>query len=217
MRDSRAGLALLLLAEIAVFSITGQHFFSWANFGELIRLSVEIGLLSLALTCVIVTGGIDLSVGSMMGLAAVSFGMLANDYGLSPWSAALLTLAAGAAGGALNAVFIGRFGRLPLIITLGTFSLFRGLAEGLTGGARNFTGFPAKFLFLGQGFSFGVVPAQTLVFAAVILGFWLLLHRSVIGRALFAIGFSPAGTQHAGIPVRKRLALVYVLSGITAS
>src|SRR5437764_14791279 len=104
MRDSRVGLALLLAAEIIVFSVTGQHFLSWSNLGELIRLSVEIGLLSLALTCVIVTGGIDLSVGSMMGLAAVCFGMLANDYGLHPWTAALLTLAAGAAWGPLNAL-----------------------------------------------------------------------------------------------------------------
>src|SRR5260370_35309075 len=112
MRDSRVGLALLLVAEIAVFSVTGQHFFSWANLGELIRLSVEIGLLSLALTCVIVTGGIDLSVGSMMGLAAVSFGMLANDFGLSPWNPSLLTLTVGAPGGALNRGFIGRLCRV---------------------------------------------------------------------------------------------------------
>src|SRR5437868_1095733 len=217
MLDSRVALGLLLVAEIAIFSITGTHFFSWGNLGELVRLSVELGLLGLALTCVIVTGGIDLSVGSMMGLAAVSFGMLANDYGLSVWTAALLTLAAGAAGGALNALFIARFARLPLIITLGTFSLFRGLAEGMTGGARNFTGFSPGFLFLGQGFSFGVVPAQTLVFVVAIAGFYVLLHRSVIGRGFFAIGFSPAGAQHAGIPVRRRLALVYVLSGITAS
>src|SRR5260370_32030151 len=136
----------MVLAGVMGFRVAGQHFFSWANFGELIRLSVEIGLLSLALTCVIVTGGIDLSVGSMMGLAAVSFGMLANDYGFSVWTAALLTLAAGAAGGALNALFIARFARLPLIITLGTFSLFRGLAEGMTGGARNFPGFSPGFL-----------------------------------------------------------------------
>ena len=217
MRDSRAGLALLLAAEIAIFSFTGQHFLSWANLGELIRLSVELGLLSLALTCVIVTGGIDLSVGSMMGLAAVSFGLLVADRGLSVWTAALLTLAVGAAGGALNALFIAKMGRLPLIITLGTFSLFRGLAEGLTGGARNFTGFPASFLFLGQGFWFGAIPAQTLVFAVAILGYGLLLHRSVIGRGLFAIGFSPGNARHARIPVRARLALVYVLSGLTAS
>jgi rhamnose transport system permease protein len=210
-------LLLLLAAEIVVFSVTGANFFTWANLGELIRLSVELGLLALALTCVISTGGIDLSVGSMMGLSAVAFGYLTLDRGLSPIPAALLTLLLGAAGGALNAFWIARLGKLPLIITLGTFSLFRGLAEGLTGGARNFTGFSPGFLYFGQGFLGGVVPAQTPVFLLAIVAFWLLLHRSVIGRALIAIGFSPSGARHAGLPVRSRLALVYILSGITAS
>jgi rhamnose transport system permease protein len=126
-------------------------------------------------------------------------------------------LALGAAGGALNALWIARLGKLPLIITLGTFSLFRGLAEGLTGGARNYTGFPDGFLFFGQGFFARAVPAQTPVFLVAIIAFWLLLDRSVIGRALRAIGFSPSGARHAGLPVRARLALVYILSGVTAS
>ncbi len=218
--DSRrqiSALLLLLAAEIVVFSVTGANFLTWANLGELIRLSVELGLLALALTCVIVTGGIDLSVGSLMGLSAVAFGYLTLDRGFSAFSAALLTLLLGAAGGALNAFWIARLGKLPLIITLGTFSLFRGLAEGLTGGARNFTGFSSGFLYFGQGFLGGVVPAQAPVFLLAIVAFWLLLHRTVIGRALIAIGFSPSGARHAGLPVRSRLALVYILSGITAS
>jgi rhamnose transport system permease protein len=216
-RRQTFALLLLLAVEVVVFSITGANFLTWSNLGELIRLSVELGLLALALTCVIVTGGIDLSVGSLMGLSAVAFGWLTLDRGLSPFAAALLTLALGAAGGALNALWIARLGKLPLIITLGTFSLFRGLAEGLTGGARNYTGFPDGFLFFGQGFFARAVPAQTPVFLVAIIAFWLLLDRSVIGRALRAIGFSPSGARHAGLPVRARLALVYILSGVTAS
>src|SRR6266851_5957711 len=108
MRDSRVGLALLLLAEIIVFSVTGHHFFSWANFGELARLSVEIGLLALAQTCVIVTGGIDLSVGSMMGLSAIVFGSLWRDAGLPAGWSILLTLCLGTLGGFLNAFLITR-------------------------------------------------------------------------------------------------------------
>lgn len=211
------GLAALLALEIAVFSITGQNFLSWANGGELIRVSVEVGLLSLALTCVIITGGIDLSVGSTMGLSAVLFGALWQDAGLSPGLSALLTLAAGLAAGGLNALCIARLGRLPLIITLGTFSLFRGMAEGITGGVRNFTGFPASFLFLGQGFWFGAIPAQAWILAVAVAAYWVLLHRTTIGRALFAVGSSPEGARYAGLPVRSRLALVYILSGFTAS
>ena len=102
-------------------------------------LAVEIGLLAVALTPVIVTGGIDLSVGSLMGLCAVVFGMLWKDGGLGIVPAALLTLAAGAAAGGLNGWVITRFNAAPLIVTLATYSLFRGLAEGLTQALRSFS------------------------------------------------------------------------------
>ena len=101
----------------------------------------------------IVTGGIDLSVGSMMGLSAVVLGALWRDAGLPMPVAIALTLLVGVAGGALNALLITRLKLPPLIVTLGTFSLFRGLAEGLTGGIETLHGIsrPA-FLLLGQGY-----------------------------------------------------------------
>ena len=204
-------LVLLLAAEATVFGLVGTNFFSRANAFEVVRLSVEIGLLALAMTPVVVAGGIDLSVGSLMGLAAVIFGMLWRDAGLPIVVAALATLAIGATAGGLNALLITRLRLPPLIVTLGTFSLFRGLAEGLTRGVDNFTGFPASFLFLGQGYLLGGVPVQLPLFLVAVIGFWLLLERSTIGRCLFAIGFSPEGARYAGIPVERRLSLVYVL------
>ncbi len=211
-------LALLLALEVAVFGVLGTNFRSWDNAFEVVRLSVEIGLLALALTPVIVTGGIDLSVGSLMGLSAVLFGMLWRDAGWPIAAAALGTLGVGACAGGLNALLITRLRLPPLIVTLGTFSLFRGLAEGLTrGGVDNFTGFPDRFLFLGQGYLLGGVPAQMPVFVAVAVGFWVLLQRTTIGRGLYAIGLSPEGARHAGIPVERRLGLVYVLCGLVAS
>jgi rhamnose transport system substrate-binding protein len=210
-------LLLALLAEIAVFSAIAQNFFSVENLVEVIRFSVELGMLALALTPVIITGGIDLSVGSMMGLAAVSFGALWRD-GHFPLAGALLTtLLIGCAGGALNALLIAHFNLPPLVVTLGSFSLFRGLAEGITHGTVNYTDFPRPFLYLGQGYLLGVIPVQLLFFLPVLIGFWFLLHRSVIGRALYAIGFTAAGARYAGIPVRARVALVYFLSGLVAS
>jgi rhamnose transport system substrate-binding protein len=210
-------LTLLLAAEIVVFCVIGTNFLSPANAFEVVRLSVEIGLLALALTPVIVTGGIDLSVGSLMGLSAVLFGMLWRDAGLPIWVAVLATLGLGIAAGGLNALLITRL-RLPsLIVTLGTFSLFRGLAEGLTSGADNFTGFPEGFLFLGQGYLSGGVPTQLPILVTLAVGFWVLLHRTTVGRSLFAIGLSPEGARYAGIPVERRFALVYLLAGGTAS
>lgn len=207
---------LALAAEIAIFAGVAQNFLTTANFLEVIRLSVELGLLALALTPVIITGGIDLSVGSMMGLSAVMFGALVMDWRWPIWAAMLATLAIGCAGGALNGVLVAEFKIPPLIVTLGSFSAFRGIAEGITHGAVNYSGFGESFLFLGQGYVLGV-PAQLPILLIAIAGYAVLLHRSVIGRGLYAIGFSGYGARYAGISVARRIGLVYFLSGLAAS
>jgi rhamnose transport system substrate-binding protein len=210
-------LAAVLTAEIVVFCAIGANFMSWKNAFEITRLFVEVGLLAVAMTPVIISGGIDLSVGSLMGLSAVLFGMLWRDAHLPIPLAVIGTLAAGAVAGGLNGVLIARLRLPPLIVTLGTYSLFRGLAEGLTRGVDNFTGLPGSFLYLGQGFLLGWIPTQLPIFVIVTIGFWILQQRMTIGRGLYAIGFSPEGARYAGIPVERRLMLVYVLSGLTAS
>jgi ribose/xylose/arabinose/galactoside ABC-type transport system permease subunit len=210
-------LIAVLLIEVTIFSRTGAHFASVGNFFEVLRLSTEIGMLALVMTPVIITGGIDLSVGSLLGLCAICFGKLWRDGHLPPLPAALCTLALGAAAGGLNAFFITRLRLPPLIVTLGSFSLFRGLAEAITRGVDNFTNFPKSFLFLGQGYVLGVVPAQVPVLALAAIAIWLLVHRTTFGRSFRAIGFAPEGAFYAGIPVRRRLSLVYVLSGFMAA
>jgi rhamnose transport system substrate-binding protein len=206
-----------LALEIVLFSLVAPNFGTLGNFFEITRLSVELGLLAIALTPVIISGGIDLSVGSMMGLSAVMFGVASRDWGLPVVIAALVSMLVGAAGGGLNAVLIARLGIPPLIVTLGTFSLFRGIAEGITLGAVNYTGFPSRFLALGQGYLWGVIPAQLPIFVLVLAAYAVMLHRSVIGRALYAIGFTQAGARYAGIPVQQRIGLVYLLSGLMSS
>ncbi len=210
-------LATVLLLEIVVFSRTGVNFATRANLFEVLRLSTEIGLLALVMTPIILTGGIDLSVGSMLGLCAVLFGKMWRDGGLPIPLVLAGTLAIGAAGGGLNALLITRLNLPPLIVTLGSFSLFRGLAEALTRGVDNFTNFPKSYLFLGQGYLFGGVPAQVPVFALVAVGVWVLVHRTIAGRAFRAIGFSPEGARYASIPVSRRLTLAYVLAGVIAA
>ena len=167
------------------------------------------------MTPIILTGGIDLSIGSLLGLCAVSFGMLWKDAGLAPWIAAIGAVVVGALGGRLNAALITRLGLPPLIVTLGTFSLFRGLAEPSPQARAAFTGFPAGFLALGNSFFLGV-PVQAWIFAAAAVGVWLLVHRTTFGRAFRAIGFAPEGARYAGIPVERRIALAYTMAGAVA-
>ncbi len=212
--SSHASLWGMLIVEVLVFAVLGTNFLSIQNGLEVLRLSVEIGLLALAMTLVIVTGGIDLSVGSIMGLTAVALGWFWRDLHLSLPIAMSLSLVIGAACGALNGLLIARWNLPPLIVTLGTFSLYRGLAEGATGGVQNFTGYPESFLNLGQGYLLGCLPTQLpiLVGLAALTYYWL--HQTAFGRALMAIGYSPEGARFAGINVRKNLMRVYILSGL---
>ncbi|HEX4343435.1 MAG TPA: ABC transporter permease [Verrucomicrobiae bacterium] len=183
---------------------------------DILRHSCEIGLLALALTPVILTGGIDLSVGSLLGLSAIMFGKLWHDVGLSIPVAATCALVIGAIGGGLNATLITTLRIPPLIVTLGTYSLFRGLAEAITRGAVTYTDFPDSFLFIGQERWMGL-PTQTWLFILVAIFIGLLVHRTTFGRSFRAIGFAPEGTRYAGIPVNRRIALVYILAGIISA
>ncbi len=206
----------LWLAEVALFSAIGHNFATLGNALEVARISTEVGLLALALTPVIVSGGIDLSGGSLMGLSAVLCGMLWRDAGFSIWAGAAIAILVAGLGGLLNGVLIARLHLAPLIVTLGTYSLFRGLAKGLTGGVETYTDFPKEFLFLGQGYLGGVIPVQLPVLLAIGAAFWILLHRTTIGRAIQAIGSSPDAARYAGVPVGRRLGLAYLLSSLAA-
>src|SRR4051812_34509789 len=183
---------------------------------DILRHSCEIGLLALALTPVILTAGIDLSVGSLLGLCAILFGKFWHDGGLSIPVAAALALGCGALGGALNAGLITTLRLPPLIVTLGTYSLFRGLAEAITHGAITYTDFPESFLFLGQERWLGL-PTQAWLFFLMVVVVWLLVHRTTFGRSFRAIGYSPEGARYAGLPVNRRVAMVYVLAGFIAA
>jgi rhamnose transport system permease protein len=214
LRPEAALLGVLVL-EWLCFNALGPRFATLDNTFDILRHSVEIGLLALVMTPVILTGGIDLSVGSLLGLCAIVFGKLWRDAGLSPLAAGCCTVALGGLAGGLNASLITLLRLPPLIVTLGTYSLFRGLAEAITRGADTFTNFPAAFLVLGQERTLGL-PTQVWPFLAVAAGVWLLVHRTTFGRSFRAIGFSPEGARHAGLPVERRVALVYVLAGLVA-
>ncbi len=215
MARPEAELGWLLALEIFYFSMAGRRFGTADNVANIVRHSVEIGLLALAMTPVILTGGIDLSVGSTLGLCAVVFGKLWRDAGWPPWLAAVAAVGLGGCCGLANGLMITKLRLPPLIVTLGTFSLFRGLAEALTRGVDAFTNWPESFRFFGAGEVAGA-PTQAWILGAAAVGIWLLVHRTVCGRSFRAIGFSPEGARYAGIPVERRLLLVYALAGLVA-
>jgi rhamnose transport system permease protein len=208
-------LAIVVVAEIVIFSLAGRNFLTPGNGAEIVRASAEIGLLALALTPIILTGGIDLSLGSLLGLCAVVFGATWHELRAPIALAAAVAVGVAVLGGGLNALLIASAGIPPLIVTLGTYSLFRGLAEGMTAGVRNYSNFPDRLLTLGQG-TFAALPAQLFVLTAAAVFMFVLVHKTTIGRTLRAIGYSPDGARFAGIPVGRRLTLVYCLAGLAA-
>jgi rhamnose transport system permease protein len=208
-------LLALLIVEVMYFSMAGRRFGTADNISNIVRHSVEIGLLALVMTPIILTGGIDLSVGSTLGLCAVVFGKLWRDAGLPPAIAGCGAILAGGICGLVNGALITKLRLPPLIVTLGTLSLYRGLAEALTRGVDAFTSFPESFLFLGTGALAGV-PTQAWILVVVAIGIWLMVHRTVLGRSFHAIGFAPEGARYAGIPVERRLLLAYTLTGMVA-
>jgi rhamnose transport system permease protein len=208
-------LLAVLFVEIIYFSVAGRRFGTADNIANIVRHSVEIGLLALVMTPIILTGGIDLSVGSTLGLGAVIFGKLWRDFGVPPCLAAIGAIATGGLCGLVNGALITKLRLPPLIVTLGTFSLYRGLAEALTRGVDAFTKFPDSFLFLGTGDILGV-PTQAWVLLIIGIGVWLIVHRTVFGRSFRAIGFAPEGARYAGIPVERRLLFAYALAGTVA-
>lgn len=205
---------LLLLALLAVaviiMSRLSPAFLTVRNFAEVFRFSTEIGLISLGMTLVILTAGIDLSVGSILGLCAILLGFTFS-LGLNVWLAFALALLAGALLGLLNGLIITRVGIPPLIVTLATLAIYRGLALGISQ-ARSFGAFPEGFLALGRAY-LGPVPLQALVLFGVAAGVWFLLARTTFGRMVYAIGNNVTAARFSGVPVGRVLLGVYTLSG----
>ncbi len=205
-----AGLWLLVLFAMSRLS---DEFFTLTNLLEMTRFIVEIGLLALPMTLIIITKGIDLSVGANLAFSAVVFG-LSWEAGLPLPVAALVGILTGTLAGALNGFTAAFVGVPPLVVTLATFGAFRGVALGLSQG-RGISGFPESFFVLGQGFV-GRVPVQLIIFAVAAALFGVLLHATTFGRTVYSVGHNARAARFAGVRVKRVLMLLYTLSGFTA-
>jgi rhamnose transport system permease protein len=207
-------LAVILLVSLALLATQTDRFLTTGNLLNQGRLMAEVGLVALPMTFIIITGGIDLSVGSIMGLCAIILGVAWQNLGLPLELAIVVALATGALAGAVNGWFITRVGVPPLIMTLATLALYRGLAEGISQ-ARSVRGYPDWFFQLGQGEVFGV-PTQLWLLVAAILIAAVVLARTTFGRSLYAIGHNELAARFSGIPVDRYKLAIYTLSGTMA-
>jgi rhamnose transport system permease protein len=206
-------LAVLLVALLLVANILIPDFLTWKNQLYLSRHMWEFAILALGMTLIIITGGIDLSVGSTMGLCAVALGIsfVATN---SAAVASLICLLVGTAGGALNGLLIARFHVHPLIVTLATYAAFRGIAEGVSQGAA-YSGFGEGFARLARG-TIHEVPYPGFLFALLAVLFAVFLGLSATGRFIYAIGHNEQAARFSGILVDRIKFTLYALSGLLA-
>lgn len=201
----------LMLVIVAVMSSQSDKFLTVSNFQRMAPYVVEVGLISIGMTMVIIVKGIDISVGSIVGLCAVVVGYAWRDYGINIWLAALLAIAVGTLAGLLNGLATSKIHVPDLVVTLATLSIYRGIARGLTGG-HPVSRFPDDFLFLGAGRVLGI-PTQFLILIPAVIAGGLLLSRTYLGRYVFAMGNNETATRFSGINADRVRCFLYTLTG----
>ena len=215
LRSWEGLLLSVLLLVVGINSLLTPQFMTLANQINLFQLSIEKVIVALAMTFVIINAEIDLSVGSMMGLAACAFGWLVNS-GVSALWAIPLVLLIGAAGGWVNALFITRVGLPSLVVTLATLIGFRGLARVLVED-HGYRDFPAWFDALGQQGLLGPLPFSLLAFALLFLLSYLILQRTGFGRLTYVIGTNRAAAEYAGVDTARHKTLLFIASGLVSA
>jgi ribose transport system permease protein len=209
-----AGTLIGLVAVMAVFAILAPAFLSERNLLNILQQSSLNACLALGMTLVIITGGIDLSVGSTAAFSAVITASLMLA-GTPLWLAIAFGLLLGALCGLLNGLFVAFIGLQPFIVTLGTLSTYRALALIYTGG-NPVLNIPPAFRALFTKTLFGI-PAPVLIVAAVALVAWTLLKKGPLGEYLLAVGGNEEAAYISGVPIALTKIVAYVISGMLAA
>ena len=218
MTRKEIGALLLLAALCAIVAVASPQFLSAGNLQNLARLIGTFGIFSIGVGLVIITGGIDLSVGSICALLGVLLSLMLVEWHWPPAVALAAVLALGACLGAAHGLLITRLRLQPFIVTLCGLLLYRGASRYVAADATKGFG-------TGEGFEWmrglasghvGGVPMPFLIMSVIALAAWVLVHRSVYGRHLFAVGHNEEAARYSGVDTRAVVAWAYVLSGLLA-
>jgi rhamnose transport system permease protein len=204
----------ILILVIIALAFKSDRFLTPANLLNQTRFLSEVALLAVPMTFIIILGGIDLSVGSTMALSAILLGFSWQSFGFPLWAAVCVALCGGALAGLLNGLVIVYLGVPPLIVTLATLAIYRGLSFGISE-SRSVHGFPESFAFWGSGDMWGL-PVQLYILVAVLIVSALALAGTPLGRCVYAIGNNETAARFAGLQVGRIKLLMYSFSGFMA-
>ncbi len=222
----RVLLALMLIFIIGLIFNADGAFLKWSTHRDMLRQVSVCGILACGMTLVIISGGIDLSVGSILGVIAVTFSFLSIHKGINPIIAIPLSLLFGAICGGMSGIIIGKFKIQPFIATLGMMVFARGLAKLITGGQKvstavlqpdgsyKYVDIPKIFEFLNSKLFGGNLAVVTIIFLVCLSIAWILLSYFRMGRYIYAIGGNEEAARLSGIPVTKIKIATYALSGL---
>jgi rhamnose transport system permease protein len=203
-------LALVVLAN----SFASPYFLDPYNLADSTFNFSEKAIIALPMALLILCREIDLSVAATIALASVAMGF-ANQAGADPWMLVVVGLAVGGLAGVGNGLIVTRFGIPSIVVTIGTMSLFRGVAYVVLGD-KAFTGYPRSLSWLGQGYIGGLIPVEFVLFLVLAVVFALVLHGTVWGRRLYAIGNNPVAARFSGVDVDRYRLVLFTVTGLLA-
>ncbi|TGV15499.1 ABC transporter permease [Mesorhizobium sp. M8A.F.Ca.ET.173.01.1.1] len=207
--------ALLVVVAIAIFAINSfasPYFLDPYSLSDLTFNFTEKGLIAFAMALLIISGEIDLSVAAIIALASTMMGMAVHAGAGTP-VLVLIGIVVGLGCGAFNGLLVTRLGLPSIVVTIGTMSLFRGIAFIILGD-QAYKGYPESFAFFGQGYVWWVVSFELVLFLIAAVVYWFLLHRTSFGRRVFAIGNNPVAAQFSGVRVGRIKFILFCLTGL---
>lgn len=209
--------ALLVVVAVAIFAVNSfasPYFLDAYSLSDLTFNFTEKGLIAFAMALLIISGEIDLSVAAIIALASTMMGM-AVQAGADTPVLVLIGIVVGLGCGAFNGLLVTRLGLPSIVVTIGTMSLFRGIAFIILGD-QAYKGYPESFAFFGQGYVWWVVSFELVLFLIAAMIYWFLLHRTSFGRRVFAIGNNPVAAQFSGVRVDRIKFILFCLTGLMA-
>lgn len=213
---STYGVFFILVIEFVIFSLASKSFLTLGNILSVGRQMSFTGIAAIGMTLVMLTGGIDISVGSMLAMAGVLCAKLSADVGLPLWIAVVITLLIGALFGLINGAAVTRLHIPALIATLATQTILKGIAYLLTN-AVPVKNLSATYKFLGQGYIFGVIPVPLIITVALYVLAWWYLDKTYLGRRVYLSGGNEEAARLSGINTKWTITGTYVFSGVFAA
>lgn len=214
-------LILILITEILIFGLLNPKFLQSRVLLGSINDFISICIISLFVTFVFITGGMDIQAGSIVGLTSISLGVLWQDAGLNIWTAAIIAVLIGAVCGAISGFLVAFTGVQAMVVTLGGQFLYSGIALAVvklssSSAFEGICGFPNSFIDLATSKTLGI-PNQVIIFVVLIILSYILLHKTKYGRYIFLCGINRNAAIYSGIKTKLVIMSTYILSGMSAS